>query len=297
MSRPLRIEFAGAVYHVTSRGDRRERIFEDSDDRLIFLTVLAQALDRFDAQCLSYCLMGNHYHLVVRTRNANLSRLMRQVNGIYTQRFNRRHSLVGHLFQGRFKAILVDREAYLLTLCRYVERNPVAAGLVEHPHEWPWSSCRAHLLIEPTPPWLDRDGLPAFLLGREPRNAQDRRNAALQYARLVDQTLEGPLWQQALRQQIYLGDESFVARVQSCARPDRLVHRELPKTQRARPAQALSDWLALCPTREQAFCKAYRESGLTMTELARQASLSVTHVSRLIKRGEAEISREGKGQT
>jgi hypothetical protein len=89
--------------------------------------------------------MGNHYHLVLHTRQANLSRFMRHLNGVYTQSFNRRHVLVGHLFQGRFKAILVDRDAYLLTLCRYVERNPVAASLVRQPADWAWSSCRAHL--------------------------------------------------------------------------------------------------------------------------------------------------------
>ena len=107
MSRPLRIEFPGAVYHVTSRGDRREPIYRDDDDRAAQLAVIADAADRFDAQVLAYCLMGNHFHLVLHTRQANLSRLMRHVNGVYTQAYNRRHGVVGHLFQGRFKAILV----------------------------------------------------------------------------------------------------------------------------------------------------------------------------------------------
>ena len=136
MSRPLRIEFPGAVYHVTSRGDRREPIYRDDEDRSRQLDVLAQAMDRFDARVLAYCQMGNHFHLVLHTRQANLSRLMRHVNGVYTQAFNQRHGLVGHLFQGRFKAILVDRDAYLLALCRYVERNPVAAGVVAEAGDW-----------------------------------------------------------------------------------------------------------------------------------------------------------------
>ena len=139
-ARPLRIEFAAAGHHITSRGDRREALYRDDEDRQRHLAVIAQAMDRFDAQVLAYCLMGNHYHLVVQTRQANLSRLMRHINGITTQQFNRRHGLVGHLFQGRFKAILVDRDAYLLALCRYVERNPVAAGLVGHAGDWRWSS-------------------------------------------------------------------------------------------------------------------------------------------------------------
>ena len=114
MARPLRLEFPGAVYHVTSRGDRREPIFEDDSDRNAFLTVVAQAMERFDAVVLAYCLMGNHYHLVIQTRAGNLSRLMQQLNGVYTQTYNRRHNKVGHLFQGRFKGILVDENAYLV---------------------------------------------------------------------------------------------------------------------------------------------------------------------------------------
>ena len=108
MARPLRIEFADAVYHVTARGNRQEPIFVDDADRRLFLDLLDQAFERFDASALAYCLMGNHYHLVLRTRQPNLSALMRHVNGIFTQRMNRRHGKVGHLFQGRFKAILVD---------------------------------------------------------------------------------------------------------------------------------------------------------------------------------------------
>ena len=128
MARPLRIEFPGAVYHVTSRGDRREAIFVDDQDRHALLEVVAQALSRFDAQALAYCLMDNHYHFVLHTRQANLSLLMRHINGVYTQAFNRRHGKAGHLFQGRFKAILVDRDAYLLEVCRYVDLNPVRAS-------------------------------------------------------------------------------------------------------------------------------------------------------------------------
>jgi REP element-mobilizing transposase RayT len=185
MARPLRIEFPGAIYHVTARGDRREAIYQDDDDRLAQLEVIAQAMDRFGAQVLAYCLMTNHYHLVLHTRQGNLSRLMRHVNGVYTQRHNHRHGLVGHLLQGRFKSILVDRDAYLLALCRYVERNPVAAGMVQGAGEWPWSNYRAHVGQCATPGWLDSDGLHGYLLGRGVSNAQDQRLAARRYAALV----------------------------------------------------------------------------------------------------------------
>jgi REP element-mobilizing transposase RayT len=128
-----RIEFPDAVYHVTSRGDRREPIFVDDTDRAGLLNVLAQGMQRFDAQVLAYCLMGNHYHFVLHTRQANLSLLMRHLNGVYTQPYYRRHGKVEYLFQGRFKAILVDRDAYLLEVCRYVELNPMRARMVTGP--------------------------------------------------------------------------------------------------------------------------------------------------------------------
>ena len=133
MSRPLRIEFLGAIYHVTSRGDRREPIFEDDTDRAALLGVVVEGMGRYDAQVLAFCLMGNHYHFVLHTRRANLSRLMRHLNGVYMQAYNCRHRKVGHLFQGRFKAILVDRDAYLLEVCRYVELNPVRTRMVVGP--------------------------------------------------------------------------------------------------------------------------------------------------------------------
>lgn len=174
MSRPLRIEFPNAIYHVTSRGDRREPIYRDEVDRQAQLDAIALGMERFDALVLAYCQMGNHFHLVLHTRQANLSRLMRHVNGVYTQAFNRRHGLVGHLFQGRFKAILVDRDAFLLALCRYVERNPVAAGLVALPSDWVWSSCQAHLGLVAPPGWLDSDGVHAYLLGQPVAGARTR---------------------------------------------------------------------------------------------------------------------------
>ena len=114
MARPLRIEFPGALYHVTSRGDRKQSIFEDDRDRHIFLNTLGDAADTYQWQVFAYCLMGNHYHLLVRTPDANLSRGMRHLNGVFTQATNRRHERVGHVFQGRYKSILVDGQAYLL---------------------------------------------------------------------------------------------------------------------------------------------------------------------------------------
>jgi REP element-mobilizing transposase RayT len=286
MSRPLRIEFPGAVYHVTSRGDRREDIFADDADRSALRLVLEQALQRFDAQVLSYCLMSNHYHFVLHTRQGNLSRLMRHVNGVYTQRFNRRHGKVGHLFQGRFNAILVDRDSYLLAVCRYVELNPVRAGMVPHPGDWAWSSYRAHVGAEPSPEWLDTVGLHEHLLGRPCRGSADRRRAAARYAALVAAGRDVALWDEGLRQQIYLGDEGFVTRMLVLAEPLRANAVEVPRTQRGRAVRSLQQWLHECATRDQAIWRAYRESGLHMSDIAAELGLSVSRISRLIAREE-----------
>jgi len=143
MSRPLRLQLPGGIYHVTARGNDRRPIFEDDDDCARFLIVLASTVARHRVLCHAYCLMGNHYHLLIQTPGANLSVAMRHLNGVYTQRFNRRHERCGHVLQGRFGAQLVDGDAYLREVCRYIVLNPVRAGLVAHPAEWRWSSFRA----------------------------------------------------------------------------------------------------------------------------------------------------------
>jgi REP element-mobilizing transposase RayT len=285
MARPLRIEFPGAVYHITSRGDRREDIFADEEDRQALLQALGQALARFDAQLLAYCLMSNHYHFVLHTRKANLSLLMRHVNGVYTQTYNRRHGKVGHLFQGRFKAILVDRDAYLLEVCRYVDLNPVRARVVRKPGAWAWSSYRAHIGRAPAPVWLDTEGLHGYLLGHVPRGAADRRRAAQRYAELVAAVPDASLWESSLRQQIYLGNEAFVERMQARAEPRNTTDRDIPKAQRSQ-ARTLAQWLKSTRGREEALYRAHTESGLTMSAMAAELGLSVSRVSRLIARAE-----------
>jgi len=140
MSRPLRIEFAGALYHVTSRGDRQEDIYQSNDDREVFLNIMSDVCERYNWVIHAYCLMSNHYHLLVETPDQNLSKGMRQLNGVYTQAFNRNNKRVGHVFQGRYKAILVQKESYLLELARYIVLNPVRARMVRFVKEWPWSS-------------------------------------------------------------------------------------------------------------------------------------------------------------
>lgn len=154
MSRPLRIEYKDAYYHVMNRGAGQQDIFAHDDHRGLFLELLRESHEVYQADIHAYCLMDNHYHLLVSTPKANLNRIMRHINGVYTQRYNRLEKTDGSLFRGRYKAIVVDADAYLLSVSRYIHLNPVAAGMVKKVHAYPWSSYRAYIGNDPSPQWL-----------------------------------------------------------------------------------------------------------------------------------------------
>jgi putative transposase len=280
MARPLRIEFPEALYHVTSRGDRREEIYGDDVDREAWLAVLAQVCERFNWRVYAYCLMSNHYHLLVQTMDGNLSAGMRQLNGVFTQAVNRRHARVGHVFQGRFKAILVDGESYLLELARYVVLNPVRAGMVSDAGQWPWSSYGAAMGQAPRPSWLAAD---ALLIGFSSYRAAARRK----YADHVRAGVGLPSVWTELSGQIYLGDEKFVARMQSklVASADDLAASDaldIPLAQRRRPRKPLAWFEAQHSDRNAAMVAAYGSGAYKQVELARHFGLHSTTVSRLI---------------
>jgi len=199
----LRLEFTGALYHITSRGDRQEDIYEDDDDRKAFLSVLESVCESYNWVCHAYCLMSNHYHLLIETPDANLSRGMRQLNGVYTQTFNRAHGRAGHVFQGRYKAILVEKESYLLELSRYIVLNPVRAGMVNSAKDWPWSSYRATAGQVKGPGYLNIDWMLAAF-------AKRKSVAIERYKKFVAQGKDQPSPWTLLRNQIYLGSEQFV---------------------------------------------------------------------------------------
>ncbi len=165
---------------MTARGNERRDVFFEDSDRVAFLEVLKQVCERFNWLCHAYCLMGNHYHLLIETLDGNLSQGMRQLNGVYTQYINRTHKRVGHLFQGRFKSILVQKDSYLLELARYIVLNPVRAGMVGEATEWPWSSYRATLGLESAPSFLTTDWLLSGF-------GADRQIAVEGYGRFVEQ--------------------------------------------------------------------------------------------------------------
>ncbi len=163
MPRPLRIEYENAYYHVMNRGRRRETIFHNKDYFETFLNTLEEAHQRFGIQVLCYCLMGNHYHLLIKTPEANLGRAMRHINGVYTQRYNRLKKTDGSLFRGRYKAICVEEDSYLLQVSRYIHRNPIEAKLVRSLEDYPWSSYLHYTRGLKPPKWLYRDALYAQL--------------------------------------------------------------------------------------------------------------------------------------
>jgi len=289
MSRPLRIELAGGLYHVTSRGDRREAIYRDDQDRIDWLAVLGEVCGRFNWRCHAYCEMTNHYHFVVETPDANLSKGMRQLNGVYTQRVNRRHGLVGHLFQGRFKAIVVERDAYLLELARYVVLNPVRAAMVAQAEDWPWSSYRAMVGREPAPTWLATD----WLLGQF---AQERSRARSGYAAFVREGIGQPSVWEGLRHQVFLGSEAFVER--HCAPsgpPERL--REVPRAQRRPLAKPLADFGRRYPDRREAMARAFQTGVYSMQEIAAYFGVHYSTVSRAVRQLEAADGRTARSSS
>ncbi|MBI2972922.1 MAG: transposase [Armatimonadetes bacterium] len=155
MTRPLRIEFPSAYYHVMNRGLAHHRTFLSSRDHHLFVSLLADIAERWQVRIFAYCCMGNHFHLLLQTPRGNLSRVMRHLDGVYTQRFNRGHQRDGPLFRGRYKSILVEAETYLLQVVRYIHLNPVKAGLVDDPADYPWGSHRLYRR-EVAPEWLAR---------------------------------------------------------------------------------------------------------------------------------------------
>lgn len=208
MARPLRIEYTGAFYHITSRGNEQKDVFKNLRDREKFLEYLASATERYGAVIHAYCLMSNHFHLLLETPEANLSQIMRHINGAYTTYFNIKRKRSGHLFQGRYKAILIEADEYLVELSRYIHLNPVRAGIVEKPLQYQWSSYRSYTGQSKPPEWLETE----FVLGCF---AQKTADAQSKYLTFVEDRL-GKEYESPLKGAIgtsILGSTSFVEEI------------------------------------------------------------------------------------
>jgi putative transposase len=279
MSRPLRIEYPGAVYHVTSRGNDKKPIFKDDHDRECFLNALQNVNKRYHWICHAYCLMTNHYHLLIETPDGNLTIGMRQLNGVYTQLFNKWHGKTGHIYQGRYKAILIQKESHLLEVCRYVVLNPVRANMVEQPGSYAWSSYCATAGQAKPHACLTTD----WVLGRF---SGKRGKAEQEYKKFVSWGIDQKSIWTEVRGQSILGEDGFV---------DKLIDRlkkhkdlpEIPRSQRYAHRPSLErlfgeDTRKKGQARRRLIVKAVEQYGYKQTEVAAHLGIHYSSVSRIV---------------
>lgn len=280
MARPLRIEYEGAVYHITSRGNARERIFFTDSDREAFLEILDQVAERYGWICHAYCLMTNHYHLLVETPNANLSRGMRHLNGVYTQRVNQQMKRTGHIFQGRFKSILIEKESHLLEVARYIVLNPVRAKLVRTPRSWQWSSYRATAGQIAAPSFLTV----AWIL---PHFGDTLSRASAGYREFVRKGKGAKIWDQ-LRHGSLLGTEGFIEQIAPRLN-EQIANGEFNRSERLLSRPTLEDVFSAAHdkvSRNECIHLAMRMHEYTLKEIASFTGLHYSTISVIAKRGD-----------
>jgi putative transposase len=269
VARPIRIHYPGALYHVTARGNAKQDVFLGEVDYEDFLARLERVIGRYRFRCHAYCLLGNHYHLLLDTPMANLALGMQQLNSGYAQAFNRRHGRIGHVFQGRYWAILVESERHLLEVSRYIVLNPVRAGLCRRPEEWRWSSYRATIGMARPSPVLTID----WLLGCFGQDAVVARERLRQFVELGDGMSP---WEE-LQAGTYLGSREFAKRVSAKA----LAGVEVPKAQRLPVRPELSELLRVGSGAEIAV--AHRDHGYRLNEIASQLGIHYATVGRRLR--------------
>jgi putative transposase len=281
MARPLRLEFLGAVYHVTSRGNERAAIYLGDSDRTLFLDTLSKVVTKYKWNCYAYCLMGNHYHLLIETPYANLAVGMRQLNGVYTQKFNKAHQGAGHLFQGRYKAILIKKESHLLEVARYIVLNPVRAKAANDPSSWKWSSYNATAGRAGKPEFLSVD----WLLGQF---APTLNNAIRRYRKFVANGIRVESIWKSLKAQSLLGDEQFVNQFKDLLAGKRKII-DIPRIQRFLDRPRLEE---LCENvdlknkalRNRVITRAVYEYGYSQTNVAEFLKIHQSTISKVLNR-------------
>jgi len=237
MARPLRIEFEGAFYHITARGNERRAIFKSEGDYSRFLKLLERVHDRYSVLIHAYVLMTNHYHLLIETPHGNLISTLHDLNTAYTNYFNRKYKRVGHLFQGRYRNIIVDKDSYLLELSRYVHLNPVRAGIVQFSEEYPWSSYRAYLSSKTSPSWLCTEEVLAQL-------DENKDKARRKYRQFVKEGLKGETENpfKAMIAGMVIGGEKFLEKIKVCFQKIK-EDREIPALRTVRRRTNIDDIL------------------------------------------------------
>lgn len=279
MARPLRIEFPGALYYLSSRGNGGYPIFKDSEDGSMLLEALSSVCKRFGWECLCYCFMSDSYHLVVETPEPNLSKGMRQLNGVYTQNYNRRHGVGGHVFQGRYKSILIQKEKYLVPLVKQVFRFPLKAGFVKHPNQFKWSSCKYLYGKEEAPKWINSDWF------------RDSFTSIKDFEELLFDEKDEDILNQT-RKQIYLGDDDFIADVQSHLNEDQKSE-EVPRKQLARPlSKTYSEILKDCEDENMAIARTYLTGNYTLKDIGDYLDIHYSGVSKIVSEYEKKTENQ-----
>jgi putative transposase len=280
MSRPLRLSFPGAIYHITSRGNVRAAVYLDDEDKQRFRDLLTCCVEKFNWICHAYCLMDDHYHLLIETPDANLQAGMRQLNGVYTQQFNRRHGRVGQVFRGRYKAILIDKERYLLELCRYIVLNPVRVKLVVQPADYLWSSYAATVGAHQGSTCIST----GWILSQFSSRKSSARKCYQQFV-LEGIGLASP-WSQ-LKAQVLLGSEAFVDALRPYIQDPKKLD-EVPRAQGFLNRPTLS---ALFKneaelnkaSRDEKIQEAHLQCGYSLAEIGRFLDLHYSTVSRIVR--------------
>jgi REP element-mobilizing transposase RayT len=236
MARPLRITFPGAFYHITSRGNERKSVFKNERDREKFLEYLESATERYNAVIHVFCLMDNHYHILLETPSGNLPQIMRHINGAYTTYFNVKRDRSGHLFQGRYKAIVVEKDEYAKELSRYIHLNPVRAKMVGTPEEYDWSSYKYYIGKKKTYEWLKTD----FILGLfGSKVSESRKRYKAFVSLLVGQKYESPLKETV--GSLLLGSQHFIDYIKDHYITGLMANRDLPSIKELSPQVAIQD--------------------------------------------------------
>ena len=297
MARPLRIAYPGAFYHITSRGNEKKHIFLSDRDRERFLSYLESAAQRYDAVIHAYCLMSNHYHLLLETPRGNLSEIMHHINGAYTTYFNTKRKRSGHLMQGRYKAIVVDADDYAQVLSLYIHLNPVRAGMAEHPEEYSWSSYQDYIGRRKSPDWLQR-GLVLGYFGSRISTAEINYRKYVEAA--IGRSMKSPL--DAVVFSTFLGSDDFVESMKKHidlkgSEDDR----ELPLARAIAPKLSLEDLERLVESSSEGDARlkrriklylSQRHSGRRLKEIGRHYGIKESGVSQAVRRLEIQLAED-----
>ncbi|MFH1896925.1 MAG: transposase [Candidatus Desantisbacteria bacterium] len=296
MGRPLRIEYAGAHYHVMSRGNEQKDVFRSQGDREQFLSYLESAVSRYGAVIHVYCLMSNHYHLLVETPSGNLSQIMKHINGAYTNYFNVKRKRAGHLFQGRYKAILIEANEYAQELSRYIHLNPVRAMIVSMPEEYQWSSYRDYIGQRKAPNWLKTEFISGYF---DKRVSDAQRKYRTFVENLIEQKYESPL--KATIASTILGSDEFVKEITESYVDGKQLDRDLSaiRTLSSRPSidkimEAVNNVLGQNRlSRKAVIYFSHKFSGAKLKEIGERFNMGESAVSQASRRFAQHVEKDG----